>query len=257
MSDKKTFKKYNFYLGIIGLISLFLLWEISSRFNLISPILISSPAKTFNAGMEMFATKSFYHHLFVSLKEILLGIGLAVFFGVLIGMLFGLYEKLNAFFSFMVFGLYSTPKIAVFPLIVIWLGFGLSSKVTLIFLSGFFPILIATMDAAKNLNPDFIRLGKAFGAKDYEIFTKIAFPSCFPYIMSGLRIAIPRMITGMVVAEFFVSNEGIGYLINYYGGTFQTGPLLAAIFVVVTLSITLTSVVGLLEKRINIWKFET
>ena len=99
-----------------------------------------------------------------------------------------------------------------------------------------------------------MRLAKSFGANDFDIFKTITLPSSLPYILSGVRIAVPRGITGMVVGEFFASNLGLGHLISFYGGTFQTDNFLAVVLVVVILSVTCTSVLNSVEKRLQNWK---
>lgn len=247
-------KGQHFLLGLGGILVFLAAWDVISRFNLINPIFISSPENVFKVCFELFSTRMIYPHLIVSLEEIFIGVFLSIFFGVALGMILGWYEKINLVSSPLIYALYSTPIIAIFPLILIWLGFGIWSKVVIIFLAGFFPIIINTTNAVKNLDPDLLRLGKSFGASDFDIFRKITLPSSIPFIMSGLRIAIPRCIMGMVVGEFFASNEGLGYLITFYGATFQTSRLLAVVLIIVTISIILTLIIDHLEKRTQTWR---
>ena len=138
--------------------------------------------------------------------------------------------------------------VALIPLIIIWLGLGVGAKVVIVFLASFFPILINTIGAVRNLDPVYTKLGKSFGANDFDIFRFIAFPASIPFISTGIRVAIPRGIIGMIVGEFFVSNKGIGYLITFYGSTFQTGKLLAVVVLIVSVSTILTYIANFFEK---------
>lgn len=246
--------KENLWLSFFGALVFILVWEVTARFSLINPIFTSSPSRVLTSIEELLVSKNFYPHLLISLSEIGFGLLLATIFGVIMGILLGRYQKAYSFLSFLTFGLYSTPKIALFPLIMIWFGLGIWAKIFLIFLSAFFPIFINTLSGVKNLNSEYLMLGKSLGATDFDMFTKITIPSSFPFIASGIKIAIPRTITGMVVAEFFAANVGLGYLINYYGATFQTSNLLAVVLLLILLSISLVGAANILEKKVQIAK---
>ena len=252
----KLFKKENYYLGFTGVAGFIIIWEIVSRLRLVSPILVSSPEAVLNSEIELFATGAIFPHLFQSLSEVIVGLTLAIFLGVLFGFIIGRFSRLEKVVHPLVYALYSTPAIAIFPLILIWLGFSLWTKVAIVFLASFFPIVINTTAAVKNLDPNFIRLAKSFEAYDFDIFKSITLPSSLPFIISGIRIAVPRSITGMVVAEFFASNAGLGHLISYFGATFQTEKFLAVVFIIIVLSVALTSIIGFFEKRTQNWKPE-
>ena len=250
----RKIKKDNLMFGLGGVTIFLVIWEISARFRLVSPILISSPEAVVKSELELFTSKYIYPHLFQSLQEIVLGLSLAICFGVVLGLLIGRFSRLEKITHPLIYSLYSTPAIAIFPLLMMWLGFSIWTKVSIVFLASFFPIIINTISAVKNLDPNFVRLAKSFGANDFDIFKTITLPSSLPYILSGVRIAVPRGITGMVVGEFFASNLGLGHLISFYGGTFQTDNFLAVVLVVVILSVTCTSVLNSVEKRLQNWK---
>ncbi|MCL5411443.1 MAG: ABC transporter permease [Patescibacteria group bacterium] len=246
--------KPNFYLGLVGLSAVLLTWEIVSESGVVNPIFISSPSKILPEALEMIDKGNIYPHLVVSLEEFFLGLILAIFFGIIFGWLIGQYKKLDAFFSPLIYSLYSTPNIALLPLIIIWVGLGLWSKVLIVFLGAFFPILINTISGVKNLDQNFVTLGKSFGATDFDIFRTITLPASIPYIMAGIRMGISRGMIGMIVGEFYVSSHGLGYLITFYGATFQTAKLFSVILIVILVSVSLTATVSYFEKRFQTWK---
>lgn len=249
-------KRQNLFLGIAGLIIFLSVWQFIEHFNLIDPILISSPSRVANEFLDMFKNGSIYPHLLISMEEFSLGFILAVIFGIILGLLLGGYRKLEAFSNPLTYALYSTPYIALLPLVILWFGVDIWAKIFIVFLGAVFPILINTISAVNNLDNDFIKLGKSFGASDSQIFRKITFPAALPFIISGIKIAIPRGLIGMIVGEFFVSSQGLGYLITFYGSTFQTSKLLAVVFIVIFISIFLTWLTSLLEKNLQAWKPE-
>ena len=242
--------------GLGGVTIFLVIWEISARFRLVSPILISSPEAVVKSELELFTSKYIYPHLFQSLQEIVLGLSLAICFGVVLGLLIGRFSRLEKITHPLIYSLYSTPAIAIFPLLMMWLGFSIWTKVSIVFLASFFPIIINTISAVKNLDPNFVRLAKSFGANDFDIFKTITLPSSLPYILSGVRIAVPRGITGMVVGEFFASNLGLGYLISYYGATFQMSNFFAVIFIIIVLTVSFASILDFFERTTSKWKPE-
>lgn len=257
LKNRRFFSRPNNYLfGLSGVAGFLIIWELASRLRLVNKILISSPEEVLMSEFELFRSGNIFSHLFRSFEEIILGFFLAILLGVSLGMIIGRFEKLEKITHPLIYSLYSTPAIAIFPLILIWLGFSIWTKVAIIFLASFFPILINTISAVKNLNPEFLMLAKSYGARDFDIFKSITLPSSLPFIISGIKIAVPRSITGMVVGEFFASNEGLGYLISYYGAVYQTDNLLAVILVIISLSLTFSWVLGRVEKRLETWRPE-
>lgn len=246
--------KENLILGLLGIITFLLLWELASILNWVNPLFISSPLKVSIEILSMFQTKFIYPHLSISLQEFLLGFVLAVFLGVILGLLIGWYKRLKSITGLLVFALYATPTIALLPLLIIWLGLGILTKVVIVFLSAFFPVLINTVSGVENLDVNLIRLARSFGAKDTDIFRHLALPASIPFIVAGLKLAVSRGLIGMLVAEFYVSSKGLGYLMTFYGSTFQTSKFLAVVLIVVAIGVTLTTAVNLLENRFKTWK---
>lgn len=231
------------YLGIVGLILFLLVWEFVSVNKLINPFFIGSPSKAFVALYEMFASGSIYPHLLISGREFFLGFMLAIIVGILLGFLISSSRFLSELTRPFITGLYNTPRIILLPLLIIWLGIGLSSKVFLIFLIAVFPILINTIAASKNVDRNLILMAKSFNARKITIFANIIFPSAFPYILAGIELAIGRALTGIVVSEIYGGRGGVGYLASYYGQTFQINKLVAVIFIFIIFSLLLTKII--------------
>lgn len=244
------------YFNFLGVAGFLLIWEASFRLKLVDPFFVSAPSKVFEEGLKLFTTGKIYPHLLVSTQEFALGFFLSVSLGIFLGFVIGWYKKVYTLFNPLIFAIYSVPHIALFPLIMIWVGLDIWSKVLIIALGAFFPVLITTTQAVKNLDVDYIRLARSFGASDFDLFKTVTLPAAVPYIMTGLRLAVPRALLGMIAGEFFASNKGLGYLIVNYGATFQTPKLLAVIVIIVVVSVLLTESVAYFEKKLQVWKPE-
>ncbi|MDD2822457.1 MAG: ABC transporter permease [Candidatus Daviesbacteria bacterium] len=254
----RIFKIYqnqqHFFLGFTGALIFLTIWEIITRTKIINPIFLSPPTEILQTEWILFTSGKIFPHLFISLQEFSLGFAIAIILGVSLGLLIGWYKKIEALTSSLIYSLYSTPNIALLPLIIIWTGLGIWSKIIVVFLGAFFPILINTIAGVKNLDPNLVSLARSFGATESQIFKTIIFPASLPYILTGFKLAIPRAMIGMIIGEFFVSNQGLGYLITFYGSTFQTAEILAVVVIVVIISVSLTKLLSYLEKHFQSWK---
>jgi NitT/TauT family transport system permease protein len=150
--------------------------------------------------------------------------------------------------------LYATPRIAMVPLIILWFGIGIWSKVFVVFLSAFFPILVNTVAGVKALDEDLLRAARSFCASDRQIFTTVAIPGSVPFILAGVRQGVAHGLIGVVVGEMFAGSQGIGFMIAYGGQTFATDTLFVGVAVIALAGILLTWVAERLQQRFSRWR---
>jgi NitT/TauT family transport system permease protein len=246
-------QKESVLLGLGGILLVLLIWHVVSALKVISPILLSSPFDVFIELVSFFKEGSIYPDLFASASEFIIGFAFALFWGLTLGYIVGWYRKIRSTSSVLIFALYSTPIIALIPLIILWFGFGLWSKVIIIFLASFFPILINVIDAVKNTDQNLLKLAESYKASDLKTIKEIVIPNSIPNVITGIKIAMPRGLIGMIVGEFFTGSVGLGYLISYYGATFQTARLLAVVILIIIISVFLSFCIDILEKKIKHW----
>jgi len=239
----------------IASVAVFLaLWEWVTASGHIKPLFISSPSRVALAGAKMLGSGEIWPHLRISLAEFGLGFGLAILVGVPVGILVGWYRWAFAATNPFISGINATPREALMPLIVIWLGIAIWSKVALVFLGAVFPIIFNMMTAMHTLDASLLRVARSFGARDRHIFRTIALPSSLPFLISGLRIGAGRGLVGIVLGELYAANAGIGYLIAVFGSTFQTDKLFVAVLFITTMGISLDQVLRRLERRFEAWR---
>jgi ABC-type nitrate/sulfonate/bicarbonate transport system permease component len=244
----------NWLLGTLSMLAFLALWEIVVRAGLVNPLFTSSPSRIVAAAIEMFADESFYGHLEVSAEEFFSGFALAIVIGVPLGILMGWYSRVNAVLEPFVSALYATPRIALLPLVVIWFGIGIASKVAIVFLGAIFPILVNTITGVRTIEADFVKVARSFGATDRQMFATVVLPSAVPMLLTGLRLGLGHALVGIVVGEMYGATQGLGYLIAVAGARFQTDRVMVGIILIAGLGVALTELLRAIERRFERWR---
>jgi len=244
----------NLGLGAGVFLTLFVAWELFARAELVNPLFSSSPSRIWEAGSEVMADGTLWKHTVASGKTFLIGFAMAVGFGVPFGVALGWFPWVNRAFSPLVSAFYTTPRIALMPLFIIWFGLGMGSKVTLVFMSGVFYLIVNMQMAMLTIDEDLKRVGVAYGASRWQLFRTIALPQSIPFLLTGLRLAMGRCLLGMVAAEVFGGSEGIGYLIEYAGATFRTDLVFVGVFVIASFGIVADRALYYLNLRVDAWR---
>jgi len=185
-----------------------------------------------------------------------IGFALALAAGVVLGVIIGWYRRVRLLFDPFLNALYATPRIAMVPMIIIWFGIGIWSKIFIVFISAFFPILVNTVGGVRNIDRDLLRAARAYCASDWQIFTTLALPGSVPFILTGVRQGVALGLIGVVVGEMFGGSRGIGFMVAYGGQTFATDTLFVGVLIVAFSGIVLTWLAERLEKRFSRWKPE-
>jgi NitT/TauT family transport system permease protein len=186
--------------------------------------------------------------------ELIYGFALAAIVGITAGIVIGWYPRVGYFFDPFLNLLYATPRVALGPLLIVWLGIGLSSKVALVFLVAVFPVLVNTSSGIRSLDQHLVRVARCFGANDLKIFRTIALPGSVPFILGGLRLAVGQSLIGVFVAELLGAQHGIGAMVQTAGEQFQTDRVFAGLLIFATAGMLLTTIVRWLERHFDAWR---
>ena len=187
------------------------MWELVPHLVTLSAgtkLFFTTPSQIAGTLWTMFATGTIWTPLGVSASGFALGLGLAIVVGLPLGVLIGRSRTLNAMLDPFITAFNATPRLVFLPLIMLWFGLGLWSKVVIVFIGALFPILINTYEGVRNADKVLINVVRSFGAKEWDIARLVVVPNALPYIIAGLRLAIGRAVLGVVVAEFFGSEYG-------------------------------------------------
>jgi ABC-type nitrate/sulfonate/bicarbonate transport system permease component len=241
-------------IGVISVCTFALIWEWVGTRGSISQLFFSSPSAILKAAITMIGQPDIWNDLGVSGSEFAIGFTLAIFIGITFGMLLGWYPILNQIFAPFVITLNATPRVALMPLLLIWFGIGLWSKVAIVFLGAVFPLLLSTYTAVRMLDPTLLRCARSFGARDRDIFRTIALPGSVPYILTGLRLGVGRALVGIVVGELVGATAGVGFRIAIAGATFQTDKMFVGVLIITGFGVLITALIDRLERRVEMWR---
>ncbi len=247
-------KNERWMIGTAAVLIFIALWEAFTRSGAISPILLSSPIAVASAGAAMFASGEIWNDLWVSGVEFFVGFGLSVLLGIPLGLAVGWYRRLYFAVDPFLSALYATPRVALLPLIIIWLGIGIWSKVAIVFLGAFFPICVNTLAGVKTSDARLLRVSRSFGASELQIFKSIVLPSSVPFILTGLRLGVGRALIGVVVGELYAATAGIGFMITVAGATFQTDKVFVGIVILALFGVFCVELLTRLERRFETWR---
>ena len=242
-------------LGTIAVAIFLTAWElVGNVFQLINPMFMSAPSLIFKAGYEMFRSGEIYHDLYVSGVEFLGGYFLAAVVGIPFGIMTGWYKRMSYIFDPFVNALNATPRVALLPLVIIWLGIGILSKVGIIFLGAVFSILINTRDGVKTTPVNLLNAARSFGASEWMVFKTVVVPSTIPFILTGLRLAVGRALVGVLVGELYAATAGIGFMITVAGATFQTDKVFVGVGIFALSGMIGMELLTKVERRFDKWR---
>ena len=203
---------------------------------------------------DMIVTGSLWAPLGVSATAFALGLALSIVVGLPLGILLGRSNTLNAMCDPFITAFNATPRLVFLPLLMLWFGIGLWSKVAVVFLGALFPLLINTYEGVRNADKLLINVVRSFGAGEWDIARLVVVPNALPFIVVGLRLAIGRAVLGVVVSEFFGSQEGLGVVMVRAASGFKVDVVFAGLIVFAGLSLLMTALVKVLEDRMSRWR---
>lgn len=229
------------------------LWAWLVEWRAYPPFILPSPALVWQKFLTL-AAGSLWLHVGVTLTEIALGLLTGLSAALVLGYLLGKHRSLERIAAPYIVASQSIPIVAIAPLIVIWMGSGLASKVAVTAIITFFPTLVATIVGVRSVDPDLHDLMRSLRATRSQIFWKLELPSALPVLLGGLRLSVTLAVVGAVVAEFMGATAGLGYLINLGRGVLDTPMIFVAIFMLVLIAQALYWAVVLVEARLLHWQ---
>lgn len=240
------------YLGpTLTFIALIALWELLARWTRIPDWLLPAPSAIGDALIDWRA--DLVRHFLVTLYETLVGFGLAIVVSIPLAVAVVSSRMLQNTIYPILLGLQSMPKVAIAPLLALWIGFGALPKIIVVFLVCFFPIIVATATGLTAVPASLMDLIRSLSASQTQTFIKIRFPTAMPHIFVGLKIAITFAVIGAVIGEFVGSEDGLGYLILVSTSQSRTPLAFGALLLLTVMSVVLYYAVELVERFVVPW----
>jgi NitT/TauT family transport system permease protein len=237
--------RYGFVVAIL------IVWEIVAPF--ISPIFFTSPSKIAVAFYETTISGELPYFLAQSLEVMVYGLVTAIVVGIPLGVAMARIRWLDWALDLPINALYATPLVAVVPLLVLWFGIYLKAKIIVVFLFAVFPILINTYQGVRECDKGMIEVAQSFRSSEWRMWRDVLLPFAVPYIIAGLRLAIGRGLIGMIIAEFYTTISGLGFMITKYANVFAMDKTFVPVIVLMVLGVSLTTLLKWVGRRIAPW----
>ena len=236
---------------VVTFVALVLLWDIATRVFDWEPWLVPPPRDVAEALWDY--RELLPEHTWVTLRESLAGFALAIVVGIPVGGLIAYSRVMELTIYPILLGLNAVPKIAIAPILILWMGFGPGPKILVSFLLCVFPIVIATATGLKQTPAELVELARSLCASQWQTFRRFRFPSALPEIFIGLKVAISLAVIGAVIGEFVGASEGLGWVIVNSGANVNTSLAFAAMVILAVVSVVLFYAIALLERLLVPW----
>ena len=239
---------------LLFFVALLILWEIVVEAVRVPAFILPPPRDLYAA----FNAKFFilWRHAMITFMEAVGGFALSFFLGVGFAISVVYSRHLHNTLYPLIVILYAMPKSAFAPLMVIWIGYGLLSKMAIAFLVAFFPIVVNTVLGLKEVEPELLDLARINRGSQWDVFKKIRLPNSLPYMFAGIKVALVLSVTGAIVAEFVAANEGLGYLVLQANYSLDTAFALVILLTLALLSLALFAAVEILQRKMVPWSAE-
>lgn len=243
-----------FFTQIMILVTFVLIWELAAQARLIDPFITSQPSRMMATIITLHQDGSLYMHVWVTIVETFWGFVLGTGGGFLGAVLLWWSRSLNEISEPYLVVLNALPKVALGPLLIVWLGNGSEAIIGMALLISIIVTIISMVSGFHDVDADKIKLLRSFGANRLQILAKVILPSSLPAIISALKVSVGLSLVGVIMGEFLVSKAGLGYLIVYGSQVFKLDLVMVSIVILAVIAAILYFIVSFLEKRLLRWQ---
>jgi len=242
--------------GVLSFLAFLLIWQSVIWIFDPEPILLPSPGAVWDAFVDAVADGTMWPAVTDSMSAMLIGLVMALVAGIPLGLLIGMSPTTDLLTSPYLWGFFAMPRIALAPLIILWLGFGAETKVTLVFLSAVIPLMLSCKDGVQTADQSLIDAARSFGANRMDVFARVIVPGTLPFIASGIRNGISRGFVGLLVIELTVGSGGIGTQVMRSMRNFDTARMFAFAAVLIVFAMVLIGLSRRVENYASRWREE-
>jgi len=243
--EHRAFFRYGFVALIL------IVWQIVGPY--ISPIFFTYPTKIAVAFYNLTASGDLPYYLSQSLEVMIYGLLAAIVVGIPLAVAMARVRWLDWALDLPINALYATPLVALVPLLVLWFGIYLKAKIIVVFLFAVFPILINTYQGVRECDKNMLEVARSFRSNEWRVWQDVLLPFAIPYIAAGIRLAIGRGLVGMIIAEFYTTISGLGFMITRYANNFEMDKTFVPVIVLMFLGVSMTAGLKWIERRIAPW----
>lgn len=229
------------------------LWELLIRYLNTPTYIVLAPSAIYQALVNGLSSGLYGHHLLVTMTEVLAGFGVGLLVALVLGVLIALSPRVETYVYPYIIMFQSMPKVALAPVLVIWFGLGITSKIVNVALISFFPILVNTIAGLRSVESDRVNLMLSLGANKWQVFAMLRLPNALPFIMAGIEVGIIMSLLGAIVAEFVGAEAGLGMLIQSMNNSLDVAGQFSILILLSALGLSLNKIVGFVGDRLLFW----
>ncbi len=241
-------------LGTTCLILALVAWQVVSDTKIVNPLFVSSPTNVAKALADYVTSEGFAKDAKATAFTFLIGLGLSTGAGILLGLAMGWSRRTRYFFNYLVSIVYSSPRIAIVPVLILWFGIGRETGIAMVFLMAVFPVVINTMTGVQTVDPSLVEMARSFKVSRFQMFRTVIVPAALPQMLAGIRLAIGVGLVGVVVAEFLAGTVGLGYTMQTAAQNFEAAQLFAGLVIISAFGLIATQLLRLLERHFERWR---
>lgn len=247
-------RKQRWIIGTVNLATFFLIWQVAATTTDIPQLFLPSVTDVFRELREMHEEGILWNNLAISAWIYVVGMVISIAIAVPLGLLIGGVRILDRILAPYVWAVYTTPRLILMPLILLWVGINDTARIVIIVLSAVPATLVVVMEGVKTVDNSLIRAAKSFGASRFRLFRSVVLPSTVPFVATGIRMGVSRGLIGLFIGELFTAANGIGYIITLASKTFNSARTYGMLLIFIMFCVAMVGLSQLLERKVSAWR---
>jgi ABC-type nitrate/sulfonate/bicarbonate transport system permease component len=247
-------RKQRWLLGILNLTVFFTIWQLVATYTDVPKLFLPSVTEVWAELVEMHNEGILWGNLGVSLWVYVVGMVISIVIAVPLGLFIGGVKIVDRILSPYIWAIYTTPRLILMPLVLLWVGINDTARIVIIVLSAVPATLVVVMEGVKTVDNSLLKAARSFGASRTRLFTSVVMPSTVPFIATGIRMGVSRGLIGLFIGELFTAATGIGYIIALSSKTFNSAQTYAMLFIFVFFCVAMVGLTQLLERKVSVWR---
>ncbi len=247
-------RKQRWLIGTLNLALFFTVWQVVATTTDIPKLFLPSVTEVWDQVVRMHEQGILWGNLGISLWVYVVGMVISIVIAVPLGLFIGGVKIVDRIASPYIWAIYTTPRLILMPLVLLWVGINDTARIVIIVLSAVPATLVVVMEGVKTVDNSLLKAARSFGASRTRLFRSVVLPSTVPFVATGIRMGVSRGLIGLFIGELFTAANGIGYIIALSTKTFNSAQTFAMLFIFVFFCVAMVGLTQLLERKVSVWR---
>lgn len=247
-------RRQRWVIGILNLTAFLVIWQVAATVTDVPKLFLPSVTEVYGELVEMHQDGMLLGNLWISLVVYLAGMAISLAIAIPMGLTIGGIRILDRIFHPYIWAIYTTPRIILMPLILLWVGISDTARIVIIVLSAVPATMVVVMEGVKTVDNSLLRAARSFGAGRVALFRSVVLPATVPFIATGIRMGVSRGLIGLFIGELFTAFNGMGYIITLAAKTFNSARTFGILFIFIIFCVAVVSLTQLLERKVSQWR---